>query len=157
MILLMIMGLIAGCEANADYESVYEPDGTVYFKVSEISPEHGDSFILPLTDEAAIAHARAIIADASTERRLILAKVVATNGAEIVHNVDLNKNTVWSWKVSELIDFVDFTIEIYDGGPSDVEDMDFWFPNTNNGSTTSGIIGFWNYTVEEEVDPRDLL
>lgn len=156
MILLMIMGLITGCSEDSEMDYVEAPAGTVYFKVSEMSVEHGDSFILPLTDETAIAHAREIIASDETEGKLILAKVVAATGSEAIKNLDLNTNKVWSWKVSEFIDFVDFTIEIYDGGPSDVEDMDFWFPNTNNGSTSSGIIGFWNYTIEAEVSPNDL-
>lgn len=144
---------LVGCKGNNDPEP---GDEVVYFKVGEMSPEHNESFILPLTDPAHIAHARALIANPEMDGKLVLATVVAASGTETYKNKDLNSGEVWSWKVSEVEGFADMTIEILDGGPSDVEDMDFWFPNTNNGSTTAGKIGFWNYTVKAEVS-ADLL
>ena len=44
--------------------------------------------------------------------------------------------------MTDLIDFGDFSIEIYDGWPGYVEsDVAGWIANTG------GVIGFWNYTV----------
>ncbi len=146
---LFALGIVC-CEDEKD------EDGVVYFKVGEMTESHGDSFILPLTDAEDIAHARSLIDNQDQDGRLIVAKVVEAAESDVYKNKDLNSDQVWSWRVSEFMDFADNTIEILDGGPSDVEDMDFWFPNTNNGSTTEGIIGFWNYTIVAEVDVEEL-
>lgn len=149
------LALFIACEGD-EKEPLLEDDGTVYFKVGEMSPAHGDSFILPLSDPEEIAHARSLIQNQDQDGRLIVAKVVAASANNTYQNRDLNNDRVWSWKVSEFLQFADNTIEILDGGPSDVEDMAFWFPNTNNGSTTEGVIGFWNYTIVAEVDAEEV-
>jgi len=53
----------------------------------------------------------------------------------------------WSWHVTELIRFGDFGIEFYDGWPGYVEsDVAGWIANTR------GVIGFWGYTIELELE-----
>jgi hypothetical protein len=122
--------------------------GTVYFVVGEIPGEevHGDSYVLPLSDPADIAEARALIASAGTSGpRIVTARI--GEGADGV-NRDYRENgaPAWSWHVTEFLGFQDTTIEVLDGWPSDVErDVPAWIDNTN------GQIGFWSYTVVGEL------
>lgn len=127
---------IAGCPiAPRDY---------VYFLVSDPDGPHGDSYVLPLHRPEDIAHARALIADRETEP-IVLARIARGAGDPPNQNLAGDGET-WSWHVVEFLGFADFTIEIYDGWPGYVEDnLDAWFANTG------GIVGFWNYTVTDEL------
>jgi hypothetical protein len=122
---------------------------TRYFKVAEWpgNVKVGDSYLLPLTDPAHIAHAENLITlgPGTAGRTIPLARIAPVPDGI---NRDLNQpgHPFWSWHVTELVDFVDVTIEIYDGRPSMVEDdLNFWMNNTG------GMIGFWSYTVVEDV------
>ncbi|HRK33728.1 MAG TPA: hypothetical protein PLJ47_03950 [Candidatus Hydrogenedentes bacterium] len=125
----------------------------VYFLVSEISVEHGDSFILPITDPDDIAYARAIIADPNQEGpRIVVAQVEKCNACTGLNRDLLNDGKRWSWCVTEFTGFADITAEIYDGWPTYVEEnYDEWY------ETTQGGIGFWSYTVTRELDPVEVL
>jgi hypothetical protein len=121
---------------------------TIRFLVAEPpgSIVHGDSYILPLTDPADIAHARALItAEPGTLSPIVVANIAARADG-------VNRNWLapgmpeWSWHVTEFQGFADFTAEVLDGWPTFVEqDVPGWIANTG------GQIGFWNYTVVAEL------
>jgi hypothetical protein len=121
---------------------------TVHFLVAE-RPEfatHGDSYVLPLTDMAAIDHARALItAPPGDLSSIVIARIAA--GADGVNRDHLAPGAPpWSWHVTEFVEFADFAAEILDGWPTFVEsDVEGWIANTG------GMIGFWNYTVITEL------
>ncbi len=74
--LLIILSLFLtvfnlGCKVNET-----EPRKTRYFLVGEATPQHGDSFILPLTSENDIAAALEIMKqDLSTRKKIVVAKI----------------------------------------------------------------------------------
>jgi len=119
-----------------------------YFVVAEFPGHelHHDSYILALTNTDDIAHARALISsEPELESRLVVAKIAA--GPDGI-NRDYRKKTAppWSWHVTEFLSFAEHTIEILDGWPTFVEsDVDGWIAGT------SGAIGFWSYTVVDEL------
>ena len=123
--------------------------GPVYFVVSEVPGQvvHGDSYVLPLSDEADVAHARDLIArgpEAAGEP-IVIAKIAA--GADgINRNVTAPSEPLGSWHVTEFEGFSDITAEVLDGWPTFVEqDVPGWIANTN------GAVGFWTYTVTAEL------
>ena len=107
----------------------------------------GDSFVIALTDMAHIAHARDLIARGPVEAGspIIVANIAA--GADgLNRNLRTNSAKAWSWHVTGVTGFDDFTAEILDGWPSFVEsDVQSWIQNTG------GRIGFWSYTVVGEL------
>ncbi len=122
--------------------------GPVYFLVAEFPGQevHHDSYVLPLDDPVAIAHARELIAlGAAAEARLVTARIA--EGADGI-NRDYRQvgQPEWSWHVTKFLGFADATIEILDGWPTFVEsDVPAWNANTQS------MIGFWTYTVVEEL------
>jgi hypothetical protein len=137
--LLCLLLMVNVCSAAVD---------TRYFKVAEWPKvHHGDSYILPLTDPADITHAENLITlgPKAVGQTIVLAHI-APSADGINRDVSQPGHPLWSWHVTNFDAFVDFTIEIYDGNPSMVEnDMEFWMNNTG------GVIGFWDYTVVEDV------
>jgi hypothetical protein len=113
---------------------------------------HCDSYVLPLEDPGAIAHARELVASGGTaEAPIVLAEIVA--GADGTNrNVIVIGEPPWSWHVSAFQGFVDLTAEIYDGWPGFVEsDVEGWIANTRTAPGEPGVVGFWNYTVVAEL------
>jgi hypothetical protein len=155
-LLLLLLPLLIGACHSSDEEIVFEPDPTaVYFQVGEISPEHGDSYLLPLTNPSDIAAAREMIE--SGESKIVVAEISKVTDPAKQYNVDLNNNRKWSWYVSHFEGFSDFTIEILDGWPTYVEEnYDEWVEITK-GDNGKGRIGFWNYTIKREVPPAELI
>ncbi|GAB4528435.1 MAG: hypothetical protein Tsb0020_45620 [Haliangiales bacterium] len=138
-----------------------EPDSPVYFVVAEMNDDsdNNDSYVVPITDPDDVAHARALIADGpdAVGRPLVVAHV--RSGADgINRDVRSSGEPLWSWHVVEFVNFADITLELYDGSPSLIEgDVDFWMGNTppDEGSPDEdGTIGFWDYTVVEELPPQ---
>ncbi len=122
---------------------------TRYFKVAEWPglERLGDSFVLPLTDPAAITHAEDLISLGPDVAGGTIPVCLITPGADGI-NRDFNQKDAppWSWHVTEFQGFADFTIELIDGNPTTVEnDVPWWMNNTD------GQIGFWSYTVVEDV------
>ena len=117
--------------------------------MSEIIPNHHDSYVLPLSKKENIEFARKIIDDpTSVSSTIIVAKIDYGSGEGEYINKDLlsPSKRIWSWHVTEFIVFADDTIEILDGWPTFVEEnLDSWMNNT------SSMIGFWGYTVTREV------
>ena len=120
---------------------------TVYFVVSEARPvTPGESYVLPLEDEADIAHARNLIASGPSIGLTIAVAEIAAGSDGINRNVLAPGQPLWSWHVERFEGFTDSTAEILDGNPAFVEeDVDAWIANTG------GLIGFWNYTVTAEL------
>ena len=126
--------------------------GTVYFLVSEITPTHNDSYILPLTDADDIAQARALIADPdNTPAKIVIASIAPCEDCDSPNRDLLNDGDSWSWCITGFEGFAELSIEIYDGWPTFVEDdLEGWMQNTN------GTIGFWAYTVTRELTPLEV-
>ena len=145
--LLILFLVLVSCDKD-------EPKEYVFFLVEDVTGTHDDSYILPLTTQADIEQARAILANPD-EFKIIVAEITKKNSpAHYYPNKDLNNDREWSWHVSKFIGFADITVEIYDGWPEYVEDhYDAWVENTKN-ENGNGVIGFWNYTVTREVDLR---
>ncbi len=141
-----VIVMLFGCKDAATDNNTNKP---VYFLVSEINPTHNDSFILPLTNPEDIKHAREIISNpGSTKTKIVVAKIAKGNGPYV--NKDLIGGKTWSWHVTEFLSFADNTAEIYDGNPTYVEEnLDEWI------RITSGTIGFWTYTISQEVSVYD--
>jgi hypothetical protein len=129
--------------------------GTVYFVVAELPgvEEHHDSFVLPLSQPADIAHARDLIARGPdvAGSSIVFASVVA--GADGVNrDVLAPGEPLWHWHVSGFEGFGDFGIELVDGNPTFLEsDVAGWIQNTKREDPAVGHIGFWNYTVVSEI------
>lgn len=141
------------------------PAQVSYFLVAEWpgAEVHGDSYVLPVVRAADVEHARDLIelGPQAAGRTVVVARVAL--GADGI-NRDLRAPgwPAWSWHVTELLGFADCSVEILDGWPGWVEDdPEGWMQNTPpNGGTpdTAGTIGFWRYTVVEELPgyPRAL-
>jgi len=127
------------------------PAATNYFVVAERpgTARHHDSYVLPLTNATAIAHARALIANGpGIGQAIVVARIAA--GADGVNRDYLAQGApAWSWHVTSFVAFADSTIEILDGWPGYVENnVAGWIANTG------GSIGFWTYTVVDEIPGR---
>ncbi len=122
---------------------------TVRFLMTEFpsSSFHGDSYVLPLSDPAAIAHARALVALGPAAGETIAVARIAPGADGVNRDLLAPGAPAWSWHVTEFLGFADFTIEIYDGWPTFLEeDVPGWMANTG------GIVGFWGYTVTQELE-----
>jgi hypothetical protein len=121
----------------------------VYFQVAELPGHetHHDSFLLPLSDPADIAHARDLISlgPELSGQTIVFADIAAgTDG--INRDLLAADQHLWSWHVTQFNGFGDTGIELLDGWPSFVQqDVTGWIQNTG------GKIGFWNYTVVSEL------
>ena len=137
-----------------------------YFVVAEWPglAQHGDSFLLPLTDPDDVDHARALIEQGpeAAGQPLVFAAIAA--GADGINRDVMAHGRLWSWHVSGFEGFGDFGVELLDGWPTFVEgDVQGWIANTcgclEPGQTelppdADGHIGFWNYTVVSELGPE---
>lgn len=134
--------------------------GKIEFLVAErpgtIDP-HGDSYIISIDESqtALLEHARALVdwaeAGAMTDPPEGGAIVVAETAAGADgRNRDYLApgQPLWSWHIVGTPSFTDITAEILDGWPTFVEqDVAGWIANTN------GFVGFWGYTVVDELGP----
>ncbi|MBN2020145.1 MAG: hypothetical protein JW749_07970 [Sedimentisphaerales bacterium] len=119
---------------------------TIYFLVAETNPFNGDSYVLPLTEPNDIAHARDLIAYGPSIGQKIVVANIACNPDGINRDYYNPTHQTWSWHVTEFVSFAGITAEILDGWPGLVEsDCLGWSGN--------GRIGFWAYTVVEELGP----
>jgi hypothetical protein len=134
------------------------PEPVTYFLVAEWPGEemHGDSYVLPVNRAEDIEHARDLIAlgPQAAGRAVAVAKVrLGADG--INRNLRGAGQPAWSWHVTEFMGFSDGSVEILDGWPGWIEqDPEGWMQNTPpNGQTpdTEGSVGFWTYTVVEEL------
>ncbi len=125
---------------------------TVYFLVAEAnSPVHGDSYVLPLTEPNDIAHARDLVKlGPSAGEPIVVAQIECSRDC-INRDYYAYGKPPFSWHVSDFNNFADSTIEVLDGWPGLVESN-----CTGWVADTGGYIGFWTYTVVDELgtDPN---
>ena len=135
----LLVSLLCGTTAAAA-----EP---VWFVVAETTPEHGDSFLLPLSDPQDIADARTIVAEGNLGGVFsIVGARIAAGGDGFNRDVLREGAPLWSWHVAEFIGFADLAMELCDGWPTFVEqDVEAYIANTEQ-------ICFWSYTVVAELD-----
>ncbi len=133
------------------------PAAATYFIVGEFpgTESRGDSYILPLYQPDDIAHARDLILNGpQIGGPLVVAEIMAGSDG-INRNWGAPGVPVWSWHVTQFIEFGDFTIEILDGSPTMVEEnIEWWIGETSTGAPDVGRIGFWGYTVIGELSPE---
>ena len=145
-VLLFAGTILTGCPPH-------NTEGTVYFLVADPNHPESGSYILPLTDSDAIAHADAVIADPDgTDSHLVVAHIASGGSDDVYINRNLGGDgAAWSWRVTEFVNFADFTIEILDGNARYVEDhFDKWCNITNS------TIGFWSYRVIRRVETSEM-
>ena len=122
--------------------------GPVYFLVTELPghESHHDSYVVPINSADDIAHARDLITRGPDAGAIIVNASIAA-GSDGVNRDHLKPDKPqWHWHVNHFDGFADFSIEILDGWPGEVErDVPGWINNTN------GRIAFWNYTVTREL------
>jgi hypothetical protein len=130
--------------------------GTVLFVVAEKpgTETHHDSFVLPLSNAADVAHARDLIARGpDAAGGAIVTAEVAAGADGINRNVLARGEPLWDWHVTRFEGFADLGIELTDGNPTLLQaDVAGWIDNTNGTADSDrGHIGFWNYTVVAEL------
>ena len=111
---------------------------------AQTDPSQG-VFLVPITGEEDIQHARALIADPfGTTEQLFTADIGYADEYTLNRNYRVQGAPAWSWKVTRFVDYADFIAEVYDGNPELVEnDLQYWVENL-------GRIGFWDYTIVGE-------
>ena len=118
----------------------------VYFLAGEIMPVHGDSFVVPIEDGNDIIHARDLIRYGTGIGQAIFVADMACGEDGINRDYLDSDKPQWGWHVTQFGGFTDMIIELLDGSPGLVEnDCVGWVSNTG------GQIGFWNYTIVEEL------
>jgi len=138
-----LAGTLGGVSAQAT---------NVRFVVGEMPGRvvHNDAYVIELSRPADIAHARALVAQGPSAGAALVVARIAAGGDGINRNyaVATTPAPAWSWRVTDFVGFADVTIEILDGWPRYVEgDVAGWIQNT------TGLVGFWNYTVTRELGP----
>jgi len=132
-----------------------EASETIYFLVGEWPSwmMHNDSYVLSLSKQEDIDHARYLILRAQSgfhqaDNPIVVANVVG--GKDSINRNYLNpKLPEWSWQIGEFLGFADITAEILDGNPTQLE----WYELSPGIELT---IGFWDYTVVKELGPVPL-
>src|SRR6266571_7873595 len=144
LLLISAIGIAQVKAGETNYFLVAEPPGRVV---------GNDSYLLPLSKQEDIDHARYLVSLGSSvfsgsHLALVVANIVAAKD-------DINRNFLdpkfpkWSWQVSQFLGFGDYTIEVLDGSPTQLE----WFDWSHGGEAT---MGFWDYSVMRELGPAPL-
>lgn len=121
-------------------------DDTVWFVVAETEEHTGESFLLPLRDPAAIAEARAFLADPDSGVGSIAVARIAAGGDGFNRDVRDEGEPLWSWHVTGFVGFQDLAIEICDGWPGYIEQDPARFI-----ANTDGLLCLWGYQVVAEL------
>lgn len=122
---------------------------TVDFVVAEMqgNETYYDSYVLTLSNDSDIAHARDLINNGSSIGGALIVADIAIGSDGKNRNYLQPQEPLWSWHITSFSGFADFTAEILDGTPTYVENnLDWWMLNTG------GTIGFWNYTIVSEIE-----
>src|SRR4051812_47130841 len=110
--------LFAGCLCSMLPASAQA--GLTYFMVAERpgTEEHHDSFVIGLSDESHISHARDLIANGADQAGAPILFAHIAPGSDGI-NRDLLSPTQhqWGWHVDQVNGFGDFGIELVDGWP----------------------------------------
>jgi len=119
----------------------------VWFVVAERNVGHNDSFLLPLTDPADIAQARARIAQGDASGVGSIAVLDIASGSDgLNRDVRADGAPLWSWHVVRFHGFADNAIELCDGWPGFIEQNVAAFI-----ANTGGTVCFWGYSVVAEL------
>lgn len=140
----LVLGVLINNEVNAT--------PPVRFVVAEFpgASFHHDSYVLPLSDPQAIAHARELIAFGASVPDSIAIANIESGSDGINRNVLALGAPPWSWHVTEFLGYAEITAEVLDGWPTGIELYpEYWL---HNGG---GSIGFWSYTVTAELPQGD--
>lgn len=153
----LALALLLGSAALARAE-------TIYFLAAELPGRefHGESFVVPLSDPAHIAHARDLIEFGPEAGDTIVVAAIAPGSDGINRDYLTEDQPPWSWHIERVEGFAFATIEILDGWPGYVEeDVQRWIANTCGCTSLEqpqpppgalGVIGFWGYTIVAELD-----
>ena len=143
---------------------------TIYFLVaapgayfgpdSYVCEMSSDSYVLPLSAQEDIDHARFLISLGCPEvlvsppsfGQLVVARVGPGRDG-INRNYMDPKLPEWSWHVVEFRQFADRTVDTLDGSPTYLDHHPEWYSGTD---PRQGLIGFWAYTVVRELGPSPL-
>jgi hypothetical protein len=107
---------------------------------------HGDSYVLVLSEQADIDHARDLVAKGRAAGATIAVVKIGAGADGRNRDVRAPGEPLWSWHQTAFAGFGDAAIELCDGWPGYVEqDVKRWIENTD------GTICFWSYTVVEEL------
>ena len=152
--------LVLALMADAALPSIVAGE-TIYFLVGDPRATDwvlvNDSYVLPLSRQEDIDHARFLLAlgrsvFVGSNRALVIAKVGPGNDA-------INRDYVnphfpeWSWHVVELRGFYDFSSDELDGTATDVENQPGWYLGTDS---RDALIAFCRYTIVRELGPYPL-
>lgn len=135
--------LLCGCSdgsGSGDSGIPVEDTNPGWFVVSEVDPNHGDSYLVYLENSEDVRTANDLI-NGRIQPLIIVAEIDA--GPDEINRNVLDQNApYYSWHVSRFISFAGVTPEILDGWTGYVEsDVSGWMANTE------GEIGFWGYTI----------
>lgn len=123
--------------------------GGVRFVVAERdgAENNRDAYTLILTEAADIAHARRLIAEGPEIGNAIVHARIGVGGDGVNRNWRAAGAPAWSWHIESFFQFTEVTPEILDYWPAGIEkDPQGWVD-----SATQGEIGFWMYTVVDEI------
>ena len=116
-----------------------------------------DSYVLPLSKQEDIDHARYLISlgcsvSSAPHETIVSAKVGP--GKDGI-NRDYFDPTFreWSWHIIQFWKFADYSADIYNGSPTELENDPPWYLGIDG---RQGIIAFWAYTVVRELGPAPL-
>jgi len=117
-----------------------------------------DSYVLPLSRQEDVDHARYLIslgrAVFRTEGAHPLVSARVGPGKDGINRDYVDRRfPEWSWHVVQFHAFGDVSAEIIDGSPTDVENDPSWYLGLDG---RQAIIGFWAYTVVRELGPVPL-
>lgn len=164
-VLLAVASCGSGADNAADADNATDagavdarPGPVTYFVVAEWPGEarHGDSYVLPVTRPEDIEHARALIElGPQVAGRAVAVANIRLGPDGINRDLRAPGQPAWSWHVTELLGFSDCAVEILDGWPGWIEqDPEGWMQNTppsDRMPDDEGSVGFWGYTVVEEL------
>lgn len=117
-----------------------------WFEMGSRTGESSSTFVVEITDEALIEHARKIVNEGPAAGGTLMMAFAQPGGDGFNRDLSIEQGAPWSWHVREVVEFVDATIELCDGSPELVELNPAEFL-----ANTSGKICFWDYIVRREL------
>ena len=145
--------VLAGSFLTASPQPPVPQGSPVYFVVSEKgSPLHGDSYLVPISDPADLREARDVIRGLNGLETIVVCRITVPSDG-INRDVLAPGEPLWSWHVIEFLTFAETTQETLDGWPGLVEANPYAYIHPPPEGDNTGSIGFWSYTVTQELGP----
>ena len=124
-----------------------------YFVVAEKgSPLHGDSYVVPIVDPADLREARDVLRGRNGFENIVVCRITVP-GDGVNRDVKAAGEPLWSWHVTEFLTFAETTQETLDGWPGLVESNPYAYIHAPPEGDNTGSIGFWGYTITQELGP----